>query len=156
MIRRTTSLPSRTLLIVLAALGAGLAYWSWGNTSDPAIDLNGTWTLTNQVNSSELKRYMGDSHEFTIRVEQEGTSIQGSGEQTGYNGKAARNRYPIWFTAINVNGEQVVIEYAMKGGRPTEGNFTLQVDPDTPTILRGSFTSTAANTSGTTVVRIER
>lgn len=133
-----------------------MAYWYWGNTPAQGGDLSGRWTLTNHVNASELKRYRGDRHEFTIQVTQEGETLRGSGEQTGYNGKSARNRYPIWFTNATVKGDLVVVEYAMKGGRPTEGTFTLQVDPNAPQLLRGSFTSTAANTTGTTEVRVVR
>ncbi len=156
MIRRTTTLPSRALVIALLTIAAGAAYWYWKNMPASGTDLSGTWILTNHVTASDLKRYKGDRHEFTIQVTQEGETLLGNGEQTGYNNKAARNRYPIWFTNATVNGDQIVVKYAMKGGRPTEGTFTLQIDPNAPHILRGSFTSTAANTTGTTEVRVVR
>ncbi|MBL7951762.1 MAG: hypothetical protein JNM62_08575 [Flavobacteriales bacterium] len=99
---------------------------------------------------------MDDTHEFRIKVVQTEGVLEGRGEQTLYNGKTARNHYPLWFTKGEVTDDQVLIDYRMKGSREFGGTFTLRIDPNDPTRLQGSFTSEAARTEGTTEVRILR
>lgn len=154
MASRRTPLASRALLIALVLLVGGGAYYLLQTPRDEVPALSGTWTIRNEVVRSDLKRYRDDHHEFRIVVTQNGNTLSGSGEQTKYNDKPARNKYPIWFTQATVNGEQVTIHYAMKGGRETVGVFDLKITNDDPKRLEGTFTSTAANTSGTTRVEI--
>ncbi len=155
MIRRHRSKLGRPILLVLI-VGAviGVVYWSMLSTSSAKPSLTGTWILTNHVTSSSYRSYKDDTHEFRIAVVQDNGSLQGRGQQTLYNGKNARNRYPLWFTKGEVKDDQVFITYRMKGSREFGGTFTLNVDPKDPKILRGSFTSEAARTKGTTEVHI--
>ena len=154
MASRRIPLASRALFIALVLLVVGGAYFLFQAPSDTAPALSGTWTVRNAVVRSDLKRYLDDHHEFRIVVTQHGNTLNGSGEQTKYNGKPARNRYPIWFTQATVDGDRVTIHYAMKGGRETVGVFELNITGEDPTRLEGTFTSTAANTTGTTRVEI--
>lgn len=155
-IRRSSTISSRILLLVVVAALAFGGYWFLSSDDDELVNLSGTWTLTNRVTSSSLERYKGDLHEFTFQVTQDGEEVRGSGEQTAYNGKPARNRYPIWFTNVDRNGNDVVITYSMRGGKPTTGQFLLRIDTLDRSLLVGTFTSTAAHTTGSTTVRIVR
>jgi hypothetical protein len=152
MATRRTPLASKAILIAVVLLVALGGYYFINSQGENAPTLEGTWTVRNSVVLSDLKRYRDDRHEFRIQVTQQGDQLSGSGEQTKYNGKPARNKYPIWFTKATVAGDRVMIHYAMKGGRETVGVFELTIT--SPSRLEGTFTSTAANTSGTTVVEI--
>lgn len=143
-------------MMLVLCIGAiiGCVYWFMSSNRNTDTRLTGTWVLTNQVTETSYRSYMDDTHEFRIEVTQEGDVLKGQGKQTKYNGKAARNHYPLWFTKSEVKDDQIFITYRMNGSREFGGTFTLRVEPDDPTRLRGTFTSEAANTKGTTEVRI--
>lgn len=157
MIRRRRSTLFRPVLFVLV-LGAIItgAYWFMRSDRTTQPTLTGTWVLTNHVLETSYKRYKDDRHEFRIEVVQDENALKGSGNQTLYNGKTARNKYPLWFTKGEVKDDQVFITYRMNGSREFGGTFSLRIDPNDPSRLRGTFTSEAANTEGTTEVRILR
>ncbi|MCB9163577.1 MAG: hypothetical protein H6592_03935 [Flavobacteriales bacterium] len=157
MLRRRRSALSNPLLLLLFAGVIGMViYWFVPSRSGSNIDLTGTWVLTNKVTGTTYRKYMDDTHEFRIEVVQTGDVLEGRGVQSRYNDKPARNRYPIWFTQAEIKDDLVAINYGMKGSREFTGTFTLKVDKDDPTLLRGTFTSAAANTTGTTEVRVVR
>jgi hypothetical protein len=157
MIRRRRSTLVRPILLVLivGAIGSGV-YWFTRSNGSADTSLTGTWVISNQVLETSYRSYKDDTHEFRIEVVEEAGALTGRGKQTLYNGKTARNHYPLWFTKGEVKDDQVFITYRMNGSREFGGTFTLRVDPNDPTRLKGTFTSEAARTEGTTEVRILR
>lgn len=141
-----------TMLLVVAML--------WRDAPEvesPApMDLGGVWVITYKVTSTNLERYLNDEHEFEVYVTQVGDVLRGEGEQTRYNGKAARHHYSIWIMEGTVSVAKVMIRYRMEGGRNTTGLFELERDGGDDDKLLGTFASSAAETKGTTTVRIIR
>ena len=86
-----------------------MVWWNGTSAEDELADLSGVWTLTNSVVESNMDRYVGDVYVFEINVTQHGGKLTGEGEQTLYNGKTARSRFPIVFTDATIKPDEVVI-----------------------------------------------
>ena len=117
--------------------------------STSANNVSGTWAVTTRVRTSNYPPYHGLRLGYRIRLQQDGERVQGSGAKITENGGAIRPRgqTPI-FLAGTIDGDRLSLTFDESGARRrTQGKFVLLLDErDT---LRGRFSSTAAQSSGT-------
>ena len=117
------------------------------------FDLDGAWTMTNEVQDSSLKTFRGLRLEYQLQLQQDGERVTGKGQKVSENGRALRRsaRTPITL-AGTVEGDEVHLKFREKGRRrESGGTFQYQLAGDGS--LRGTFTSNAARSSGQSVVR---
>lgn len=117
--------------------------------SDSDADLSGWWEMTNRIESTNYAQYKGLRLGYRIKLEQEGNRITGRGQKWTEDGRTlpASARTPIRVTGT-IDGRKVTLEFTEQGAkRATSGGFTWTLSADR-TSLRGSFWSTAADTSG--------
>ncbi|HEX2225371.1 MAG TPA: hypothetical protein VHN15_14315, partial [Thermoanaerobaculia bacterium] len=118
-------------------------------------DLTGWWELTNRIDSTNYAAFKGLRLTYRIQLEQDGDRIEGRGQKWAENGRTlpASARTPITVSGtVNENGE-VELRFTERGARrSTNGGFSWELSPNR-TALRGSFRSTAANTSGSSTAR---
>ena len=123
-------------------------------TTDLArADLDGTWTMTNEVRDSSLKTFRGLRLQYRLQLQQDGPRVTGNGQKVSENGRALRKsaRTPITL-AGTVEKDKVQLTFREKGRRrESGGTFQFQLAEDGS--LRGSFESDAARSSGQSVVR---
>lgn len=119
----------------------------------PARDVSGSWTLSTQLESSSHARFAGLHLGYEISLEQSGNRILGSGRKVTENGDGigSRAQTPIR-VAGTIDGDRLTLVFTEEGTRrTTEGKFVLLLDEDGT--LRGRFSSTAAQSSGTVEAR---
>ncbi|MGH7961034.1 MAG: transglycosylase domain-containing protein [Candidatus Binatia bacterium] len=119
-----------------------------------ATDLNGWWELTNQIESTSYSAYQGLRLGYRLFLRQEGKRITGQGQKWAENGRGvpSSRQTPITLTG-SINGSSVQVTFTEHGAqRRSGGSFHWQLSPD-QTSLQGSFSSSAASTSGSSVAR---
>jgi penicillin-binding protein 1A len=117
-------------------------------------DLSGWWEMTNTIQSTNYEDYKGLRLTYRVQLEQDGDHISGRGQKWSESGRAlpASARTPITVTGT-VEGRDVRLQFTERGAkRTTNGGFSWQLSADR-TALRGSFWSTAADTSGSSLAR---
>jgi len=120
--------------------------------SHPAINLNGEWKIINIVVSTSYSPYQDMQLGYRIFLQQDGKKITGKGEKWWENGKEIPStaHSPIVIEGT-LDGMMVTATFTEKGARRiTSGSFIWTVSPD-GRMLKGSFTSTAANSQGTSI-----
>jgi len=124
--------------------------------------LSGPWLLTLDIRHSSLKSYEGMSTTFQLYLVQDAHTVTGRGEKIKVNGKEIP---PLQHQQINlkgtVSGDDVTMTYVQTAGpdrasRQTDGEFTLKVLragmlTRQASRMEGSFSGTAASTTGTAV-----
>jgi penicillin-binding protein 1A len=123
-------------------------------TASAEDDLSGWWEMTNTIQSTNYADFKGLRLGYRIQIEQEGDRLVGRGQKWSENGRTlpAGARSPITVTG-SVDGRNVTLQFTERGAkRSTNGSFSWQLSADR-TALRGSFQSTAANTSGSSLAR---
>jgi len=121
---------------------------------EPADDLSGWWELTNRIEETNYDSFRGLRLGYRLQLEQDGNRITGRGQKWSEDGRAlpAGGRTPLTVRGT-VDGETVTLELTEHGARrSTSGSFQWRIARDGST-LRGSFESTAAATSGSSVAR---
>ena len=119
----------------------------------PARDVSGSWTLSTQLESSSYARFAGLHLGYEINLQQSGNRILGSGRKVTENGTGvgSRAQTPIR-VAGTIDGDRLTLIFTEEGTRrTTDGKFVLLLDEDGT--LRGRFSSTAAQSSGTVEAR---
>jgi penicillin-binding protein 1A len=122
--------------------------------SAAATDLSGWWEMTNTIRSTSYEAYKGLRLTYRIQLEQDGDRISGRGQKWTENGRAlsGSSRTPLTVSG-KVDGRDVTLEFTERGRkRTTSGGFSWQLSADR-TALRGTFWSTAAKTSGSSLAR---
>ena len=117
-------------------------------------DLSGWWEMTNTIQSTNYADFKGLRLGYRVQLEQDGDRIVGRGQKWSENGRTlpASARTPLTVTGT-VDGDKVILEFKERGAkRTTGGSFSWTLSPDR-TALRGSFQSTAADTSGSSLAR---
>ncbi len=117
-------------------------------------DLSGWWEMTNTIQSTNYAEYKGLRIGYRVQLEQDGDRIVGRGQKWSENGRIlpASARTPLTVTGT-VDGRDVNLEFTERGAkRTTNGSFSWTLSADR-TALRGSFRSTAADTSGSSLAR---
>ena len=120
----------------------------------PESDLSGWWEMTNTIQSTNYEDYKGLRLTYRLQLEQDGDRISGRGQKWSESGRAlpASARTPITVSGT-VDGREVKLQFTERGAkRTTNGGFSWQLSADSAT-LRGSFWSTAADTSGSSLAR---
>ena len=115
-------------------------------------DLSGWWEVTNTIQSTNYPAYQGLRLTYRVQLEQDGNRITGRGQKWAEDGGpvSAAARSPISIVG-RIAGRQVILQFTERGARrSTDGSFSWIVSPGA---LHGSFTSTAAATSGGSVAR---
>lgn len=122
--------------------------------AEPASDLSGWWELSNRIDSTNYSAYQGLRLGYRIQLEQDGNRITGRGQKWSEGGRpvAAAGRTPITVSGT-IDGRTVTLDFTEHGARrTTNGTFRWTLSADR-TALRGSFSSTAAATSGGSFAR---
>jgi penicillin-binding protein 1A len=117
-------------------------------------DLSGWWEMTNTIQSTNYGSYKGLRLTYRVQLEQDGDRITGRGQKWEEDGRrlAASARSPITVRG-KVDGRKVTLTFTEMGAkRSTSGSFSWTLSTDR-TALRGSFWSTAAATSGSSLAR---
>lgn len=117
-------------------------------------DLSGWWEMTNTIQSTNYASYKGLRLGYRVQLEQDGDRIVGRGQKWSENGRTVPSggRTPITVTGT-VDGRKVTLKFTEHGAkRTTNGGFSWTLSADR-TALRGSFWSTAADTSGSSLAR---
>jgi transcriptional regulator with XRE-family HTH domain len=112
-------------------------------------DLTGSWRLTNRVQSSSYQAFEGLTLDYHLRLKQDGHLVTGDGEKRMENGRAITGtaRTPISFEGT-VDGRRLALRFREQGARRASvGMIVMEVADDGS--LRGSFSSDAANSRGT-------
>jgi len=118
-----------------------------------ANDVSGSWTLATNVESSSYARFAGLHLGYEIQLEQAGDRVTGAGRKVTQNGDGIGlpAQTPI-LVAGTIDGDRLTLTFKERGARrPTEGKFVLLLDESGT--LRGRFSSTAAQSSGTVEAR---
>jgi cytoskeletal protein RodZ len=128
---------------------ATLAAAGPASTVAPAGDISGDWRLSTRVQSSNTPDFIGLSLGFDVQLAQAGNRVTGSGRKVIENGEAiAAPAQTAISLAGTIAGDRLTLTFTEQGAqRPTQGKFVLLLE-DAGT-LRGRFTSTAAQSSGT-------
>ncbi|HKD50475.1 MAG TPA: hypothetical protein VKB90_06745 [Candidatus Acidoferrum sp.] len=112
-------------------------------------DLTGQWTITNTIVSTSYQPYKGLKLGYTVFLTQHGTDITGTGEKESEDGKDLPSgaHTPIEVNG-SISGRKITATFIEKGAkRESEGTFSWTYQAKTKG-LAGTFTSTAADTSG--------
>ena len=120
--------------------------------SHPSINLTGEWKIINTIDSTSYPLYQDMQLGYRIFLQQDGKKITGEGEKCWENGKEIPStaHSPISIEGT-LDGMVVTATCTEKGARrSTSGSFIWTVSPD-GRMLKGSFTSTAANSQGTSI-----
>ena len=113
----------------------------------------GSWTLATQVESSSLARFQGLQLGYEMRLKQDGERVTGVGRKVTENGAGLRRRAQTPMTVNGtIDGDRLMLNFVERGTRrPTQGKFVLLMDESGT--LRGSFSSSAARSSGSVEAR---
>ncbi len=117
-------------------------------------DLSGWWELTNTIAATNYAAYRGLRLTYRLQLEQDGNHLTGRGQKWAEEGApvSAAARSPISVTG-RIEGNKVVLQFTEQGAkRSTTGSFAWTLVPN-GNALRGTFWSTAADTSGSSVAR---
>ena len=117
-------------------------------------DLSGWWEVTNTIQSTNYAAYKGLRLTYRVQLEQDGDRITGRGQKWAEDGGpvSAGARSPITVSG-RIEGDRVILQFTERGAkRSTNGSFSWTLAPG-GRALRGSFQSTAADTSGGSVAR---
>ena len=119
-----------------------------GGAPASAADLTGAWTVATQIESSSLARYEGLQLGYEMRLTQRGDRVTGVGRKVTENGAGIGRRAQTAVTVTgSIRGDRLLLNFVEKGTRrSTQGRFELLIDQSGT--LRGSFSSTAARSSG--------
>jgi len=120
--------------------------------SYPTINLNGEWKIINIIDSTSYPLYQDMQLGYRIFFQQDGKKITGKGEKCWENRKEIPStaHSPIVIEGT-LDGMMLTATFTEKGARRiTSGSFIWTVSPD-GRMLKGSFTSTAANSQGTSI-----
>src|SRR6185369_12667066 len=117
-------------------------------------DLDGWWLVTNSVDESSYPAYEGLRLGYRVHLHREGDRIVGRGYKWTENGRPVppRARTPIFVSGVVRNGRLEVRFVEHGSARVSEGRFQWQLSRDAAR-LHGRFTSSAANSSGSSEAR---
>jgi hypothetical protein len=110
--------------------------------------VSGAWTFTTHVESTSVNAFNGLRLGYDIQLTQTGDRVTGTGRKIAENGKGirAQAQTPISL-AGTITGDRLTLTFTEKGTeRESQGKFVLLADQGT---LRGRFSTTAAQSSGT-------
>jgi hypothetical protein len=117
-----------------------------------ARNLNGAWSVVNTVEKTSYQPFANLRIRYRLIVSQNGTRFTAEGEKLMENGRPlpTDGRTTLHITGT-VEGETIGARFVEEGAhRKTSGRFVWRLERD-GTLMKGTFVSTAANSSGTSV-----
>jgi cytoskeleton protein RodZ len=120
---------------------------------EASANLTGAWALTNRVESSSYEGFNNLNLGFHLQLQQRGNRVIGTGQKWMENGRAipARSRTPIAVEGT-LDGRRLELTFTEHGAQRTSaGTFVMDLADDGT--LRGTFTSDAAKSQGTSLAR---
>jgi hypothetical protein len=126
------------------------------STSTTAPDLSGKWNVVNTVNTTAHRGFQNLQVGFALSINQTGKTFTAKGQKVSENGRSlpASSRTPIQLKGF-IDGDRVEATFSEQGTvRKTNGRFVWKLDPAGGG-LRGTFASTAAQSSGRSTARRE-
>jgi hypothetical protein len=112
-------------------------------------NLSGVWELTNAVDTTSYRGYLGLRLGYRVRIQQQGSRLVGTGEKLSENGRVLPpdKRTPISFEG-KIDGQLITLEFTERwSGGATGGMMSWQLGHDY-SHARGRFSSNAAKSSG--------
>lgn len=122
-----------------------------------APNLTGEWNLVNTIEETSYPQYAGLRLGYRITIEQTGTEFTAEGEKLSENGRPMdeSERTPIHVTG-SIDQDGVRATFTEEGlRRKSTGRFVWTIAAD-GNHLRGTFVSTAAKSSGSSVATREK
>lgn len=123
--------------------------------STTKYDINGEWTIETATQQTTYKAFEGLRETFKVNLTQNGTQFTGDGEKWSDQGQ---NLPTAAHTPLRISGTldrsgRIHATFISQGAlRQTSGGFDWQLSADGKNGI-GSFTSTAADSSGTSSLR---
>lgn len=121
-----------------------------------APDLSGKWNVVNTVHTTTYQGFQNLQVGFALSINQTGKTFTANGQKVSENGRSlpANSRTPIQLKGF-IDGDRVEATFYEQGGaRRTNGRFVWKLDRAGGG-LRGTFASTAAQSSGKSTARRE-
>jgi hypothetical protein len=115
-------------------------------------DLNGEWEIVDTIETSSSIEYINVKVGFRLFIKQLGQEITGEGERTWISTRQLEQHEhtPIHITGV-IKGGTVEATFVEEGSRrKSSGRFVWRIEEGNR--MTGTFVSTAANTSGKSVV----
>ena len=122
-----------------------------------ARNLNGAWSVVNTVEKTSYQPFANLRIRYRLIVSQNGTRFTAEGEKLLENGRPlpTNGRTTLHITGA-VEGETIEARFVEEGAhRKTSGKFVWRLERD-GTLMKGTFVSTAANSSGTSIATKEQ
>jgi hypothetical protein len=122
-----------------------------------ARNLNGAWSVVNTVEKTSYQPFANLRIRYRLIVRQNGTRFTAEGEKLLENGRPlpTNGRTTLHITGA-VERETIEARFVEEGAhRQTSGKFVWRLERD-GTLMKGTFISTAANSSGTSVATKEQ
>jgi hypothetical protein len=129
---------------------------STDSMSTTAPDLSGKWNVVNTVNTTAHRGFQNLQVGFAVSINQTGKTFTAKGQKVSENGRSlpASSRTPIQLKGF-IDGDRVEATFSEQGTvRKTNGRFVWKLDRAGGG-LRGTFASTAAQSSGRSTARRE-
>jgi len=120
----------------------------------PKYDLSGRWTIENTVERTTYSPYLNTRTSFTVAFTQNGNEFTGVGEKTAISGHAVtgHDHTPLKIHGT-LEGGRIHATFTEQGiKRETSGVFDWAVSNQSSRWV-GTFFSTAADTSGPSILR---
>lgn len=120
-------------------------------------NLSGEWDMVNTVEKTSYPPYANLQMGYRLMINQVGTEFTAEGEKLSENGNSlpTKDRTPIHVTG-SINGETVGATFVEEGKRrKTSGRFAWKIEAQGNRLV-GTFASTAASSSGTSVATKEK
>ena len=120
-------------------------------------NLTGTWTVVNAVEKTSYRSFANLRIGYRLIISQSGRNFTAEGEKLLENGRTlpTSGRTAIRLTGA-VEGKTIGASFVEEGARrKTSGRFVWRLQRE-GTLMKGTFVSTAANSSGTSVATKER
>jgi hypothetical protein len=137
-----------SIATAVGVISGAIAIYSFV-TAHPRCNVSGDWTITNKIESTSYHPFQGLALGYRVTFIQDGANISGSGEKWSENNKWLEPRAHTHITIKGIaNGGHISATFEEDGAvRKTVGTleWTYQSSPERVT---GSFTSTAANSRG--------
>ena len=117
-------------------------------------DLAGEWRVTNRVESTSFRPYTGIRLGYRVFLRQHGVEIHGTGEKWTENGvRLGSSEHATLDLIGRIEGNLVIVTFTEANSkRRSTGTYRWRV-LDGGRVLSGAFTSTAANSRGTSTAR---
>ncbi len=141
-------------VVAIVAVASGAVSIKSYFDHNPTYDISGRWTIENTIERTSYHSYEGARMTFTVAFTQTGAEFNGVGEKTTAAGRflSGNEHAPIKIQGTLSGGKihATFIEQGVK--RETSGVFSWEISSDR-SVWVGTFSSTAANTSGTSVLK---